>query len=601
MKRCLYILILGLISSASTAHAIEIRIRGESKLEVNLQAAGTVAQVSGRLKDELDRGIGHRTVEVRVEAVPSGRAVATRQVTTTQLGQFQSQEELPPGEYAVYVTYPRNEHFDGVQELGSITLSPAPVSVDLFGPTFAVDNENPVFVYARAASEDVAYQGEARIWVGDRDAGVLNFDASGRGSIDIVDLLEDGMNEVTVRIPGSAYRDAAESATTVRYTPDVRIAATMSERIERLSRGLAIHGIVEDVTGPVPGGRVQAVFYPVELDDGQASLQPITISTVTDEDGTFSGFAPSHRLGDGTWTGVARVIPPVGEPVETEVEGVEVDTTTSRWLLNAFGILALLLGLGVLLSRGIEALLLKIDEWKRAREREHRQARAMEAHETIVPVFLEQEETTTPEARDDVGGVIWDVWQSRAVVQAGVTLRGADQTYEAQSGGEGRFAFRDVAPGTYEMEVRASGYVTGQMSLKIPHNGRFAYFRVDLIAVPLKIRRLYQAVLETAIGRDPWGQLSPRQIEDEVWNIFVSEDIEETETPSRETIRRHVERLLGDGQEDELGISDVLRVMTGIVEESYYSGKSYDESIWLAARRLLLELRSVGQEQGAAE
>ena len=173
---------------ASPVSAIELRVRGESRMKVDVQAAGTVAQVSGRLEDELERGIGHRNVEVRIETVPNGRTLLTRTVSTNQFGQFGVQEELPPGEYSVFVTYPRNEHFDGVQELGIVKLVPAPVQVRVFGPQIVVGRGKPAFVYGRASTADVAFQGNAQVYVGENDepAGVVDFDASGRGSIDIV-------------------------------------------------------------------------------------------------------------------------------------------------------------------------------------------------------------------------------------------------------------------------------------------------------------------------------------------------------------------------------------------------------------------------------
>ena len=55
--------------------------------------------------------------------------------------------------------------------------------------------------------------------------------------------------------------------------------------------------------------------------------------------------------------------------------------------------------------------------------------------------------------------------------------------------------------------------LSGTMEIVIPHAGELGYFRLGLVATPLKMRRYYQAWVQRLQGKDLWGKLTPRQIE----------------------------------------------------------------------------------------
>lgn len=593
MNKCIAVSVMLMVIGVSLqASALEIRVRGESQLNVTLDAAGTVAQVAGRLVDENEKGIGHRTVEIRIESVESASEVAFLEVVTSPLGRFQAFEELKPGEYAVYVRYPKNEHFDGVEALGTIRLTPAPVELDLFGPELAVSREQAIHVYGSARSQGRPYQGEARVMVNGESVGVLGFDPAGRGSFDVSTWLVQGDNEVAIVVEGSEFRDRARASSTVRYSEGLDVSATMNEKVERLTRGLAIAGRVEDSAGPLPGVRVQARFSP----QFETDRPSVSLSEVTDSQGRFSVFAPDHRLGEGNWSGIARAIPPVGPASEVRVDPLNVDRTATRWFLNVFGIVAVGLGFLVLLSHGWRALWLKINAWRERRAQAERRHKAMEARETIVPVFLEDPETEHKDRSFDVGGVIWDIWNGHAIRDASITIASSGAEFEAASDAAGRFTIGELPAGSYEISVTAHGFVRGTMPLSVPHDGRFRHFRVDLVAVPLKIRRLYQAILESRTGHDPWGKLSPREIEEILQTLFLGDEMPPVADGMRDRRIARVEELLetyGDADDESVSVEELIHVVTTVIEQSYFSGRVYDEAFWLLVRDVLLQLQDM--------
>ena len=75
--------------------------------------------------------------------------------------------------------------------------------------------------------------------------------------------------------------------------------------------------------------------------------------------------------------------------------------------------------------------------------------------------------------------------------------------------------------------------------------------------------------MEAVRGDDPWGRLSPREVEAEVQEK-LSLDLQLPENAS---------------------LIDVLSEITDAVEESYFSGRVYDEAFWRETRELVIAWR----------
>lgn len=588
------ILTLVVLTVSLPASGLEVRVRAQTKLDLDISGAGTVAQVSGTLRDDLGRGVPQRAMMVQIDSRQTNQTVLSRTVNTAARGTFSVQEELPPGDYEVFVRFDETEHLDGIASSGSLRLEPSPVEVRAFGPSLVFGREHPAWVSGRAMAGQTPYQGWAEVLIGERDVGRMDFDATGRGSFDVGPHLEPGMNRITLRTPGSAYRDPSEAFIELRFAAEVEVEATIEEGLERLQRGVTVRGVVRDAAGPLPGVRVRTsitseLIYD-EADEADATTpQTFKATTTTDDDGEFVGFVPATKLNDGRWRGDAEFVPPIGERVKVSAGTVEIDTRAYRWAVNGFGLTAIFAGLLALLARvGLE-FRARWRRYRRARDRERREQAALEEVEEIVPVFFEPDELDDAVVLSghDVGGVVWDVWQSQPVPDAAIELRSGDRTLTVRSDAAGHFRLEDVPEGTWRLQVQQYGYVRGNLEVSVPHDGRLSHFRLDVVAIPLKIRRLYGAVIEHSVGEDLWGRLSPREIEDRLGAIWPDD---EGEHETRLELRRRVlERLRHADASDQP--MTVLAALTEVVEEAYFSGRTYGEDAFHFARSLALELR----------
>jgi hypothetical protein len=565
---------MGLALWTGAAHALELRVKGKANLEVSAVAAGTLAQVSGTLSDETGRAIGYRSVVVRIIG-PQGRNI-TQEVSTKETGQFIFQEELPPGEYRVVVERANDIHFEGDVRDVSMTLEPVAFELDAIAPEHVFGRESPVLVYANARAAGVPVTLGPQVYLNGVWLGQIDMDTSGRGSFNVNDYLKEGINTLELVLPPSNYRDEVRANAQIRFTEKAQISADMQVRISGLSRGMSISGKVESLGDPLANLRVQGSFVPV-LEGDDDLRESITESTRTDDEGNFEVFVPSLRLGNGVWEGRVRVIPNVGKTETVDVTPVLIEPSRARKVTGWFGVVAIVIGLLFIFQQGLLRLRERWKAWRNAQAKQKRDRQALEKEEVLVPVFLE--EVTEAGARDDLGGVVWDVWQNQPAKGCQVRLvRGERHSEPLEVDSRGRFRFVDVEPGEWEMEVRGRGFVTGKMRVKVPHQGRWAAMRVDMVAVPLKIRRLYQTTLEGVFGDDPWGQLSPDEIDKELRQLL--EVVEPRERESLEALARESENL-----------SHILDALASLVEESYFSGKIYDEGVWLNARDLVVNLR----------
>lgn len=596
MSRVTVILLVIITFAAPSAWAFEVRVRAEARLDVGVSAAGTVAQIAGTLRDDLGRGLPQRHLKVQIDARQTGQTLVSHDVHTDAKGNFQLQDELPPGQYEVFVRFDKTEHLDGIAVSDSLRLEPHSVDVRVFGPAFVYGREHAAWVSARAAAGRVPYMGWADVLVGGRLVGRMELDLTGRGTFDVVGELEEGNNIVTVRTPGSAYREEAEASTSIRFAETVVVEAAIEERLERLARGLAVYGTVRDSSGPIPGVRVQTTFEPVMLFDEPAALdandespQSFTVTTVTDDRGRYVGFLPSHRVRDGKWSGYAEFVPPIGASVKADAGAIDIDSRAYRWAVNGFGMTAIFAGILVLLGRLGLIFWERVRAWRAARERQRREQQALEEVETIVPVFMDP--GTSPEpvilSRNDIGGVVWDSWRGEPIAGAELELTGEGGAHTTTADSFGRFRFADVPAGAWRLAVTKFGFMRGTMDLAVPHDGRLSHFRVDTIAVPLKIRRLYGSVLEHEVGEDLFGTWSPREIEERIDRAF-SDASPEDRLALRGLVR---ERLRADDDEPVSGARAVA-ALTEVVEESYFSGRTYGEEAFRFARALALEMRT---------
>jgi hypothetical protein len=248
-----------------------------------------------------------------------------------------------------------------------------------------------------------------------------------------------------------------------------------------------------------------------------------------------------------------------------------------------------------------------LEERRTSRQRREARENAFKQQEDV-DVSAWHDEGSDPPADPGsigVGGVVWDPWRSTPVAGATVTLESdgeSESTHHITADDAGRFELAEVSEGSWTLRLNAPGFVEATGQIRLPHDGEYSGARFDLVAVPLKIRRMYQALIEYAEGRDLWGSLSPREIEASVQSVLGStmERTDERDAASKGGLDRRLRTWLDDGVDDLETSADYLRALTDIVEETYYSNREYREETWHLARHIAVELRDAIEEGAEA-
>lgn len=605
--------------TATTASALDLRVQGRSKLSSDLRAAGTKLLVSGQLRDDLEQPLPHREIEIGVLGDVTREEVAGRSVETDSRGRYSTMFDLEPGEYFVRSTFEATPHVVGTQTERTIQLQPEPVDLEVRGPALVRPTEGPVEIQVQAEVGGLGVPLPTEIRRA--ESGVLreDLDENGRGRIDVSSLLRSGLNQIRVRIPGDSYREPVEKPIRIRLADSLSVEARVESVFERFQRGAAVSGRVVSDGEPVPNARVHATLERMEGDTegGTVASRPLPSegperderersrfeqSGTTGEDGTFHLLFSREELIDGAWRARLQVHPDLGAPLEREVGTVEIDRTYSRIVVYGAAGVALLAVLLVVLREVWRLARRKIEFWRRQNAASEKRRQAFEEEATLeaVPVAEEPRDSGVAGESDAVRGQVWDVWRERPVGGARVTLAedsGGEGGERSRTDSDGYFRFDDLDSGSWELIIEAEYFVRGRFSFDVPHDGRLDPCRFELLPVPLKIRRLYQSLVELAHGEDLWGRLPPSEIRETVSRVLdaTSSARSDDETPFLRSVRR-----IADGELEDLDSPrGYLDLLTGLVEETYFGPRDYGEKTWRVARTIALELREKLEDDAA--
>jgi hypothetical protein len=614
----------------SAAQGLEVRVRAKSTLDASVSAAGTFVRVTGSLRDELDRGFAQREVDVFFVDTETGESLRpddSGEIYTDRRGGFSTSRELAPGRWEVTVRFDETEHVTASRVSRTVDVSPAPIDLRVQCPERVIGSVASVPVRFRVTAAGIGLNATATVMVNGVSVGQAALDQFGRGKVDVVGALTTGLNEVVVSVPATPHRAAAEVSSELRVSPSITVHAEFEEVLERLQRGVAVEGEISDELGPLEGVRVAVSIRrenasEVAATEEDASEQPATASestasdskargderarferfVTTDKNGTFRAFYVADDLEDGTWHAQTTVMPELGPEISVPTEAVELDRTTSRWVLNTLGLLALVGGLLLVLQRLWQVIAMRLARRRRERDSEQRSKEALRDTDELVPDKLaaDQEPVDVNLDRTRLSGIVWDIWKMRPIADAELSVSTRDgapvrrESVDGESARAGAFIVDGLEHGSYVLEVRASGFMTGNMTFRIPHRGQLSNIRLDLVAVPLKIRRLYQSLVETLEGEDLWGRLSPREIEATLSEL-ADRAAERADNPAQRAFLKSLERRLRQ-TEAPLDADELVAMMTAVVEETYFSGRTFDQSVWELARDIALELRARFEE-----
>lgn len=604
--------------------ATEIRVRGQGKLYADIQAAGTSAQIAGVLRDELGQPLPQRPIELKITRDDSQELVHEQLLLTDMQGRFGFQQSMPQGRYLVTINFLEDDHLDGAQASRVIELVQAPYRLEVQGPSLVVGRKRAAPLRLRATVSGVGVRTDVEVFVNEQRASLVELDHYGRGAFDVRDALVPGANQIRVVLPSKGQDSPGAQATTMmRFAQEAKLNLTLSMGHDRFERGLKVSGEVTDSLGPLAGGEAIVEFERIadkapaqdtrELieamgqDDEPITERPPAPPTPptlnpqerssyksqgkVDERGRFVGFAPQQSLRDGLWRARVIYMPEVGAPVTQQTETQELDRSASRWILHLLGLLTIVIGVGVLAQRqylGKFAALLR-------RRRAKPQPLNFDQDEPLTVERLDDQDAgPSPAGSDGIAGIIWDAWRRAPIPGALILIQrspGADAEAEilaqAHADERGQFRLEGLPLGEHELVISAQGFARGRMMVQLPHHGQLSATRISLVAIPLKIRRFYQAWVQRWHGQDAWGTLSPRQIEAALWSAMR----EATSTIDDPAVRDHwhtrLNTFLADPAPlDSLNTERLMVLLTELVEESYFSGRIYEESLW----RLLIEL-----------
>jgi uncharacterized GH25 family protein len=602
------VLCLAAVAAIPSARALDIRVQGQATLQLDARAAGTRLTASGQLIDDLGKPLPQRGVEV-ILFDASGSEVQSWLRTTDRHGRFRVSTDADPGSYRWVASFATTSHVEGTTGTARVTAQSAPVDLSVRAPGIVrVSGEASVPVTVQASVDGSGLEVPVSIRVDGRAVGRVELGPDGRGQLDIASYVSPGERSVSAEIAPGEHRDAAETSTSIRAVRDPSVEVTFEPVITRLQRGFEVSGRVTDRAGPVAKMSVTAELLHLSRGGDQTSEEPgPTRRLQTDASGRFQAFIDRGALSRGMWQARVEATPDVGESVVARSDSLERESGLSGGVLTFAAGLAML---ALLTAVGREAwgpLTRWLEKRRTSRQRKEAREKAFKQQEDV-EVSAWHDEGSDPPADPGsvgVGGVVWDPWRSKPVAGAAITLENdgdVGATHRITADDSGHFELVDVSEGTWTLRLNAPGFVEATGPVRLPHDGEYSGARFDLVAVPLKIRRMYQALVEYAEGRDLWGSLSPREIEASVQSVLGSaeERTGERAGASKGGLERRLRRWLDDGVDDLETAADYLRALTDIVEETYYSNREYREETWHLARHLAVELRDAIEEGAGA-
>lgn len=606
---------------AADASAIEVRVRAQSSLQVEAHAAGTDVRINGTLRDKNGRGLAQRRIRVTLEGeARDGEESYLEQMTyTDRNGRFTHTREVEPGEWDIAVYFEETDHITESRVDRTLQVEPEPVDVELRAPEIVFAPDDPAPVDVRATVGDVGLSAPAAVEVGGSVIEQVELDQFGRASVDVANALQPGTNEISVEIPEGTYRESASASRTLHLVDGLEVSAEFAQVVERMQRGVAVRGRIADRSGPLEGVRISTRLSreegeSVEEDGGAEEDEPDAMPpdeeearlerhVRTDEDGNFEAFYGGDIVGDGTWQADTNIVPETGDEISVDTESLTVARGRWNWLFNGLAALAVLGALGLVVHRLWQVIAAYLERRREFLDLEERSARSFSETDEIEPESLDDEHAPIDESpgRMRISGLVWDVWREQPVEGATLTVRSGDgevvrqETVGAGDLPTGGFVIEDLERGRYLLHIEAYGFMPAELEVRLPHDGSLSNARLDLSAVPLKIRWLYQSVVERLEGEDLWGRLSPRQIEEALVDVAARSERGEAGTTRRAFVEQLELRL--EETSEELTVERLAAAMTDLVEETYFSGRNFDREVWRFARDLARRLERQAEEE----
>jgi hypothetical protein len=559
------ILGLCLASVGQTAHGLEVRVRGETHLEVDARGLGTTLAVEGRLTD--DRGVGLPLEPVDL-VVREGEREGARRVNTDYNGRFATTFELSPGTTTVEARFAGGVHLVSSQADAEAELEVAPAMLSLYAPSWVHGEQVPAPLRIQATIGGQGLSTSATVSVDGHPLETITLDRQGRATVDVGRALRQGRQVVSVSLAETPYRAGVTAEIEMQRVARLRVHGQVDRVMRRLAQGVEVVIALNDGTDGVPDADLRLLLIPIESvsEDGSP---PMERRFRTDRRGRGTAFFPHNELGDRRYRAHVDVIPPAGESVRWESEEVYFEASPLTPWIPWLGAIGVLLGFVWIGRSAVWRLLRQLRDWLPNRaEAAEAEAPRFESEEALAFKALPKAlDSASKEAHTTALVQVWDPWMSLPVVGARLRVVEGNEG-ELVSDEQGLVDLGEAARLSSDLVVEAVGYVAARARLPFPGGKRGV--RVELTAVPLKIRAMYRWMLTQTAGQDHWGRLTPREIE-----VALLE------------LEGILERLkASDGPQGEA----LLKELTGLIEETNFSGLLYEQPWWERSRNLMEEL-----------
>lgn len=573
----------------SVAQAFEISVRGEARLETDVRAAGTTVGAGGRLVDDLGEPVPRQSVDVAVYR--GERQIDVEAAETDYFGRFSTVFELEPGDYDVQFDYGGASHVSGVHTAESLEVEEAPAELTVDTPAWVQGASPEVGAEIRASADGVGIPTFVTVAVDDRPAASVDLDREGRAELDVGPYLEAGDNEVAVVLEETEYREAVTASTAIRQSVEPRLEGRLERVFERTDRGRALEVDLRDEQGPLAGVDVEFQLIPVgeqtERKEGYRAIDE------TGQQGEAAAMFADDELAEGRFEPRAIVEPAAGDAVEWRGEPFE--QTEPGWppIVRTVALVVLGAGLVWVGRRRLVAARNWIAGrlWNRTDDRESEPDRDRRVLEEVQQLEVRHIDTSVAEESDESTSLVvqvWDEWRDEPVESATIELEDRDGREDGywQTNRDGLVELPATGE-TVKLGVEAPGFVPVRGSIRV--GDVEGPVRVEMTPVPLQIRRAYRWMVEQTRGDDPWGRLTPRQIEEALREL---EDIDGDRDVGGEVEARDWREVLEfrDGLDEDQRAERLVETVTAIVEETNFSGRHFEVSIWEQTRRLLEQL-----------
>jgi len=584
----------------AAAEARPVRVRSSTAVQVRVRERGRRPVVRARFVDNVNQGVSSIPLRLRVFDARD-QVVEQHTLTTDTLGYARLELALPDGDYRAAVEFSGSDTLEAASASAAFQVARARLGLTLKVPRLVhVERETTLEIEVGGRTPfKLDAPLEAQLTIGDVETRALELQTGTARATELIAgagvelgatttlvarMLPRGHHKVRVELPaGNPFFEPAEATakTTLFRAPRMDVSANVVR--ERDLRGVTLDGSLRSEVGPLADAQVRA-----EVADGRGGWEGVGQIT-SDEDGSYRGFIPLEALPTGEIEMRVVFTPDLGQSLFSKPIPLEVDppgaTGWVMWVLLFF--CAAVLG-----ALAVFYTIRLLRTWLARRKHRREPVGGESAESVVVP-------TSPPDDapklnRFGVSGQVVDAVESAPVRRAHVGLMPAgserhDAALESRDvDARGWFAFPDLEPGRYRLFATAHGYMTGHVDVAIPHDGDLSSFRFILTPVRERVRRIYLWLLERYEPDDAlWGRETPREVEARIAGSIGSA-LSALGDEVDEALLARARRVL---ETPDAGLGAMVDVSTRIVEEVYFSHRTFPESVALALERLAERLR----------